>query len=135
MFAAVWAVTWAGSVPIPVWVLVPEERLRQIARDPGPPGEEFGWRRFALPQLLDRHSPIVATIRLALAHTAWHLPLFFIPGTAQSTISLPMFTVGVLAIAIVDQRSTCAPARICCSRSWCTRWRTSAAAWRATSTR
>lgn len=73
-----------------------------LLRDPGPLGEEFGWRGFALPRLLERYSPLSASLRLGILHTIWHLPLFFIPGMPQTQVSFPLFTVGVLAIAIFN---------------------------------
>ena len=42
-------------------------------------GEELGWRGYALPRLLERSSPIVASIGLGSIWFAWHLPLF-LPG-------------------------------------------------------
>jgi membrane protease YdiL (CAAX protease family) len=71
-------------------------------RDPGPIGEEFGWRGFALPRLLERYSPLHASIRLGLIHAAWHIPLFFIPGMPQTQVSFPLFTLGVVSIAIFN---------------------------------
>jgi uncharacterized protein len=38
--------------------------------------EEPGWREFALPRLQERHSPLMATLILALFWGLWHLPLF-----------------------------------------------------------
>lgn len=38
-------------------------------------GEEVGWRGFALPRLQARHSPLVASLVIAPAWFAWHLPL------------------------------------------------------------
>jgi len=73
-----------------------------ILRDPGPIGEEFGWRGFALPHLLQRCSPLKATILLGILHTFWHLPLFFIPGMPQQQLSFPMLALGVLSMAIFD---------------------------------
>ena len=73
-----------------------------IVRDPGPLGEELGWRGFALPRLLERYAPLNASLRLGLIHAAWHLPLFFIPSMPQSQVSFPLFTVGVVSIAIFD---------------------------------
>lgn len=81
---------WVSLLP---WVIV---------TDPGPLGEEFGWRGFALPRLLDRFSPIAASLVLGLAHAIWHLPLFFIPAMPQSRLSLPIFAIGVVSIAIFD---------------------------------
>jgi membrane protease YdiL (CAAX protease family) len=37
--------------------------------------EEPGWRGFALPALLERFHPALASLILGLAHAAWHLPL------------------------------------------------------------
>jgi CAAX protease family protein len=73
-----------------------------IVGDPGPIGEEFGWRGFALPRLLARLPPLQASVVLGIVHAAWHLPLFFIPGMPQTQLSFPLFTVGVLSIAIFD---------------------------------
>jgi uncharacterized protein len=43
-------------------------------------GEEIGWRGFLLPGLLNRQSPLVATLVVAAVWTLWHSPLYFIPG-------------------------------------------------------
>jgi len=37
--------------------------------------EELGWRGFALPRLLERFSPVSATVFLGTAWGLWHLPL------------------------------------------------------------
>jgi membrane protease YdiL (CAAX protease family) len=37
--------------------------------------EEPGWRGFALTALLDHYHPLIASLILGLAHSAWHLPL------------------------------------------------------------
>jgi membrane protease YdiL (CAAX protease family) len=87
---------------IPPWSGFPSALGIAILRDPGPVGEEFGWRGFALPRLLERYSPLHASVRLGLIHAAWHLPLFFIPGMPQRQVSFPLFTLGVVSIAIFD---------------------------------
>jgi membrane protease YdiL (CAAX protease family) len=43
-------------------------------------GEEIGWRGFLLPGLLNRQTPLVATLVVAAVWTLWHSPLYFIPG-------------------------------------------------------
>ena len=43
-------------------------------------GEEIGWRGFLLRGLLDRRSPLIATLAVAAVWTLWHSPLYFIPG-------------------------------------------------------
>lgn len=89
-------------VALPAWSALLGTLLLSLIRDPGPLGEELGWRGFALPRLLQRYSPLRASIGLGLAHTLWHLPLFFIPSMPQAHVSFPMFTIGVVAIAIFD---------------------------------
>jgi len=43
-------------------------------------GEEIGWRGFLLRGLLERRSPLVATLVVATIWALWHSPLYFIPG-------------------------------------------------------
>jgi len=38
-------------------------------------GEETGWRGFAMPRLLEKHSPFTATLILGVLLAFWHLPL------------------------------------------------------------
>jgi uncharacterized protein len=66
----------------------------------GPLGEEFAWRGFALPHLLKRFSPIVASAILTVIWAFWHLPLWFIPG---ADVPRPFFiyVLGVAAITLV----------------------------------
>jgi membrane protease YdiL (CAAX protease family) len=47
-------------------------------------GEEFGWRGFALPRLQARYNALVSSLIIGLLWGIWHIPLFFIEGTAQS---------------------------------------------------
>ena len=51
----------------------------------GPLSEELGWRGFAQDELLSTHSPLATSLITAPFWWAWHLPLFFIEGTSQST--------------------------------------------------
>jgi membrane protease YdiL (CAAX protease family) len=86
----------------PPWSAFPTALVIAIVKDPGPIGEEFGWRGFALPRLLERYSPLNASVRLGLIHAAWHIPLFFIPGMPQTRVSFPLFALGVVSIATFD---------------------------------
>lgn len=42
-------------------------------------GEEAGWRGFALPKLLERHSPVVASVIVGVLWGLWHIPALFMP--------------------------------------------------------
>jgi len=52
----------------------------------GPLPEELGWRGFALDRLQARWNGLVSSLVLAAIWAAWHVPLFFIPGTYQNEI-------------------------------------------------
>jgi membrane protease YdiL (CAAX protease family) len=49
----------------------------------GPLSEELGWRGFALDRMITRWGFFRAALLLGLVWGAWHLPLFFIPGTTH----------------------------------------------------
>jgi membrane protease YdiL (CAAX protease family) len=67
----------------------------------GPLGEEFGWRGFALPALQDRLGWRTASLGLGLVWGMWHLPLFYIDGTAQARIPFVLFLLSVVAMSVV----------------------------------
>jgi len=66
----------------------------------GPLGEEFGWRGFLLPRLLQGYSPLISAIVLGIIWELWHFPLYyhtFLPdfrGVAN-------FTIGVLGLSLL----------------------------------
>ena len=53
--------------------------------------EELGWRGVLQPALEKKFSFPLATVITALVWVAWHLPLWLIPGTSQSQVSLPFY--------------------------------------------
>jgi membrane protease YdiL (CAAX protease family) len=63
----------------------------------GPTGEEPGWRGFALPRLLEKHSPLKAAIIFGAIWAFWHLPLWIIGGS-----TLPyclFFSIGIVSLS------------------------------------
>jgi membrane protease YdiL (CAAX protease family) len=62
----------------------------------GPLAEELGWRGFLLPRLLNKYSPLAASVILGLVWAAWHIDVFFSP---TSTIAL--FTASAVALSIL----------------------------------
>jgi Type II CAAX prenyl endopeptidase Rce1-like len=69
------------------------------SNDPGPLGEELGWRGFALPELLKNRSPWLAGLMLGVIWGIWHLPAFFVAGFTQSSISIPVFMISIVALS------------------------------------
>jgi uncharacterized protein len=55
--------------------------------------EEFGWRGYALPRLLEKWNPIVASLLLGIIWGIWHLPLFFISEASQYFMPLGIFLI------------------------------------------
>ncbi len=72
----------------------------------GPLPEEFGWHGYLLDRLQERHGVLVAASQLGLIWAAWHLPLFFMPGTYQYaqgpfTVWFWTFMIGIIPLEIV----------------------------------
>jgi len=72
-----------------------------IFTDAGPLGEELGWRGYALPRLLQFHSPVVATSILSVFWTLFHLIAFFAPGTNQFGMSFIWFTLFCFSLCFI----------------------------------
>lgn len=64
-------------------------------------GEELGWRGYALPKLLERFSPLIASLILGMLWGLWHLPTFFIPGTPQFGQPVVAFLIMTTAYSIL----------------------------------
>jgi hypothetical protein len=66
----------------------------------GPLCEELGWRGFALPRLLNRFTPLTASLILGAIWGVWHLPSFFLGGMVQAGLSLPFFLLNAVLLSI-----------------------------------
>lgn len=63
--------------------------------------EETAWRGFALPRLQASYSALNASLILGVLWGFWHLPLFLIPGSFQSTLPLAGFLLATIAMTII----------------------------------
>jgi membrane protease YdiL (CAAX protease family) len=90
-----------GTAPASGHLLMTVVNLPLILLLGGPMGEEFGWRGLALPVLQDRFGWRAASLGLGLVWGVWHLPLFFIDGTAQDHIPPALFMLSVVAMSVV----------------------------------
>jgi uncharacterized protein len=63
--------------------------------------EEFGWRGFALPRLLEIQTPFLASLVLGVIWGVWHLPLVFISGVSQEYMSFAVFLPLTLAFSFI----------------------------------
>ncbi|MDT7802812.1 MAG: hypothetical protein QOI78_6245 [Actinomycetota bacterium] len=87
--------TLGGPVPFVVGMLIG-----------GPLAEEPGWRGTAYPRLRASMSRLQAGLLLGVVWAVWHLPLFFIGGTVQSSFGLfswsgLLFTLSVIPMALL----------------------------------
>jgi uncharacterized protein len=72
-----------------------------IVIDPGPWGEETGWRGFALPRLLTRVPPLTAAIVLGVIWAIWHAPAFLVSGLTQSNYNFGWFLISTTGISVL----------------------------------
>jgi uncharacterized protein len=63
--------------------------------------EEFGWRGYALPRLLEIQTPFLASLVLGLIWGMWHLPLFFMTGVSQEYMPFAVFLQLTLAFSFL----------------------------------
>ncbi|RKZ07055.1 hypothetical protein DRQ32_10465 [bacterium] len=66
----------------------------------GPLGEELGWRGFLLPRLLERMTPLRASVALGLLWTLWHLPLYYDSIFSDGWMAL-LFTVDLVCTSLL----------------------------------
>jgi len=68
-----------------------------------PAVEELGWRGYVQPRLQAERSALTASVIVGVMHTAWHLPLFLVPGSDQSRANIPFaaFLLSVIALNVL----------------------------------
>ncbi|MGE0441773.1 MAG: CPBP family intramembrane glutamic endopeptidase [Gemmatimonadales bacterium] len=99
LLVALGALVTGGSPAFAGWGAVAAVPTALVL-DPGPIGEEFGWRGYALPRLLDRWSPFTATLILGVIWAIWHVPAFYLPGMPQSELNLATFFAGAIGVSM-----------------------------------
>lgn len=70
----------------------------------GPLGEEFGWRGYALPALSAKMGWRLASVIIGVIWSAWHLPLFFMSGTAQGHLPIIPFLLSTVSLSVIFAR-------------------------------
>jgi membrane protease YdiL (CAAX protease family) len=92
--------------PMPVQgpVLIILAQFALITVFGGPLGEEFGWRGYALPALTDVLGWRWAAVLIGGVWGLWHLPLFWMPGTAQAELPMGLFLASTVALSVVFAR-------------------------------
>ncbi|NLL30404.1 MAG: CPBP family intramembrane metalloprotease [Clostridiales bacterium] len=61
--------------------------------------EELGWRYILQPYLEKEFSFGIATLFTAFIWAVWHLPLFFIKGTVNSSLNFGLFTIMIFGMS------------------------------------
>ncbi len=63
--------------------------------------EEYGWRGYALPRLLEKSNALIASLILGAIWALWHLPLHFIPTTTQHAIPIWEYALQTIVLSIL----------------------------------
>ena len=92
--------------PMPVQgpVLIIIAQIAVITVLGGPLGEEFGWRGHALPALTNLWGWRWAAVLIGVVWGLWHLPLFWMPGTAQGELPMGLFLASTVALSVIFAR-------------------------------
>jgi membrane protease YdiL (CAAX protease family) len=75
--------------------------LITIVADPGPLGEDIGWRGFAMPRMLARMSPLTTALLLGVIWGVWHVPAFLVPGLPQYVVPIHWFLLAIVSASVV----------------------------------
>ena len=72
----------------------------QLAVRLGLSSEQLAWSGFALPRMQARWGALTASLLLGALWAAWHLPLFFVPGS-QRDLGFPAFLLATVGLRVV----------------------------------
>jgi len=83
------------------WLAIPSTFLIVLLIG-GPIGEEFGWRGYLLQRVQPVYGVLGASLLIGVISGLWHLPLFWISGTAQSHLPFALFAVRTVALSVIS---------------------------------
>ncbi|MGM0169097.1 hypothetical protein IGI39_003414 [Enterococcus sp. AZ135] len=63
--------------------------------------EEIGWRGFLQPMLQKKYSILTSAVIVSMIWTFWHIPLWWINGSNQSSMSLVWFTLTCFSLSLL----------------------------------
>lgn len=89
-------IAWENALPLAL--LVPIGLLIWLV---GAVPEEYGWRGYALPRLLEGMTPLSGSLLLGVIWGIWHLPLHFIPTTTQYVIPVWEYVLQTILLTVI----------------------------------
>jgi membrane protease YdiL (CAAX protease family) len=84
------------------WYMYLPLLFSRVFIDPGPLGEELGWRGYALPRLLQRYDALKSSFILGILWGLWHLPAVFCSGLPQQGVYIMAFILGGIALSVLS---------------------------------
>jgi membrane protease YdiL (CAAX protease family) len=84
------------------WYMYLPLLFSRVFTDPGPLGEELGWRGFALPRLLQEYGALKSSLILGFLWGLWHLPAVLCSGLPQQGVSIMAYILGGVALSILS---------------------------------
>lgn len=93
--------TFPDLTNLSMWLSVPSTFLIVLLIG-GPTGEEFGWRGFLLQRMQSKIGLLAASLVIGVIQSFWHIPLFFITGTAQSHLPFALFAIRTVSLSVIS---------------------------------